>query len=147
MSKSAQQLHNEVNRAIIKCRGVYAAWSKAHNISYNTMLVLYTIREYGHCTQKQLCDSYRLPRQTMNNIFTGMRNDGILTVDKDLSCGREKAFVLTEQGSIYAENLLRSLNELEAKAAERMGEEKLCAMTKLVLEYDDIMAECLAESE
>ncbi|MBE6851818.1 MAG: MarR family transcriptional regulator, partial [Ruminococcus sp.] len=44
MNQKTHQLLNDVNRAIIKFRGVYSAWSKKHGISYNEMLVLYTIR-------------------------------------------------------------------------------------------------------
>ena len=42
------------------------------------MLVLYTIREFGFCTQKQICDSYLLPRQTVNHVISEMKKDGIL---------------------------------------------------------------------
>ena len=34
----------EINRAVIKFRGVYSVWSKKHGISYNEMLVLYSGR-------------------------------------------------------------------------------------------------------
>ena len=36
-----------INCAIIKFRGVYSLWSKKHGISYNEMLVFYTIRDQG----------------------------------------------------------------------------------------------------
>ena len=52
MNKKTHQLLNDVDRAIIRLRGVYSAWSKKHGISYNEMLVLYTIRDNGYCTQK-----------------------------------------------------------------------------------------------
>ena len=88
--KTLKQL-NDVNRAIIKFRGIYSAWSAEHNISYHEMLVFYTIREKGYCIQKQICDSYLLPRQTMNNVITALRKNGILTVSEEYSIGREKA--------------------------------------------------------
>ncbi len=45
MNSQTLKLLQDVNRAIIKFRGVYSAWSKKHGISYNEMLVLYTIRD------------------------------------------------------------------------------------------------------
>ena len=70
MNKESLKAVNDINRAIIKARGIYSEWSARHGISYHEMLVLYTIREFGFCTQKQICDSYLLPRQTMNNVIT-----------------------------------------------------------------------------
>ena len=98
MDQPAKELWDQINRAIIKYRGVYAAWSKKHAISYNEMLVFYTIRDSGFCTQKQICDSYLLPRQTMNHVFAKLCADGIIEVSAVYSAGREKAFVLTERG-------------------------------------------------
>ena len=60
MDKKKQQLFDGINRAIIKFRGIYSEWSNRPGISYNEMLVLYTIRESGFCTQKQICDNYLL---------------------------------------------------------------------------------------
>ena len=81
MEYKIQKLYDQVNQAIIRCRGVYSMWAKNNNVSYNRMLVLYTIREFGFCTQKQICDSYLLPRQTVNHVISEMKKDGILVAD------------------------------------------------------------------
>lgn len=47
MKSETLKLLNDINSAIIKFRGIYSAWSYEHGISYNEMLVLYTIREQG----------------------------------------------------------------------------------------------------
>ena len=139
MDKEALRLLGDMNQAIIKFRGVYSAWSKKHNISYNEMLVLYTIRDNGFCTQKQICESYLLPRQTMNYVMNDMRARGLLAVsrDNDLThrAGREKRFVLTEKGKEYAGPLLDSLTKIERQAVERIGREHLRAMADSVLTY------------
>ena len=49
-----------------------------YNISYNEMLVLYTLREFDFCTQKQIYDSYMLPRQAMSYTNSFMRANEIL---------------------------------------------------------------------
>jgi len=91
MEYKIQKLYDQVNQAIIRCRGVYSMWAKNNNVSYNRMLVLYTIREFGFCTQKQICDSYLLPRQTVNHVISEMKKDGILVTDPEKSTGKEKA--------------------------------------------------------
>lgn len=145
MDKQVLLLLNNVNRSIIKFRGLYSAWSLANQISYNEMLVLYTLREHGFCTQKQICDSYLLPRQTMNHVIANMRRDGILEIDEQRCVGREKAFVLTEKGEQYATPLLESMNAFEKRAVELLGSEKLEVLTELMLEYDQALQKALKE--
>ena len=136
MDRQTKELWAQINHAIIKFRGVYAAWSKKHKISYNEMLVFYMIRDNGFCTQKQICDSYLLPRQTMNHVFARLCAGGIIEVSAEYSDGREKAFVLTGSGQTYTEPLIESLNRVEEKAIQLMGAERIKVMTELVQEFD-----------
>jgi len=145
MKAETLTLLNEVNRAIIKFRGIYSKWSNLHGISYHEMLVLYTIREKGYCTQKQICDSYILPRQTMNNVITGMRNNGLLELSSKYSKGREKAFVLSAKGELYADPFLVSLDTVESDAVKLLGANKLQALTDLLIEYDEALSKALEE--
>ena len=147
MEYKIQKLYDQVNQAIIRCRGVYSMWAKNNNVSYNRMLVLYTIREYGSCTQKQVCDSYMLPRQTVNHVISEMKKDGILVADPEKSTGKEKALVLTPEGERYSEKLLYSLSRMEERAAKRLGEDKIRRMTELFMEYDQILEEALEETD
>lgn len=142
-----QQLHNSVNHAIIKCRGVYSRWAKACGVSYNRMLVFYTIRDTGYCTQKQMCDQYLLPRQTMNNIVAALCREGLLAEDPTRRQGREKAYVLTASGAEYSARHLASLNAMEDRAAQLFGAERIQAMADLALEYDRALETALEEME
>ena len=145
MDQQTKALWDQITRAIIKYRGIYAAWSKQHAISYNEMLVFYTIRDEGFCTQKQICDSYLLPRQTMNHVFAKLYAEGIIEVSAGHSVGREKAFVLTEQGRAYAVPLIESLNRMEEKAVGLMGNDQLRAMKELVQTFDVALNTALEE--
>ena len=146
MEKNKQKLFDDVNRAIIKFRAIYFEWSRRHNISYHEMLVLYTIRENGYCTQKQICDNYLLPKQTIHNIISNMRENGILIYDESLSVSREKVFVLSEKGREYAAPFLESLDLVESGAMEILGKEKLNKLIGLLLEYDMALNKALNES-
>jgi len=139
------KLLNDINSAIIKFRGIYSAWSHEHGISYNEMLVLYTIREQGYCTQKQICDNYLLPRQTINHVFMGLREQGILQYSKEHSVGKEKAYILSGHGKEYAMPFLESLDVVETRAIELLGEDKIEMLTGLLLEYDAVLNCALEE--
>lgn len=146
MDRNRFYLLGKLNQAVIQLRGIYSAWSGSRNISYNEMLVLYTIREKGFCVQKQLCDSYLLPRQTINHVIGSLRRDGILQISETHRLGREKAFVLTPKGERYARPLLDALDDLETRALELFGDEKLDALTSLMLEYVRALGQSLEES-
>lgn len=143
MDQESLKLLAEINRAVIQFRGLYAAWSKEHGISYHELLVLYTIRDQGFCTQKQICDSYLLPRQTMNHVILDLRRRGLLELNPDYCVGREKAFVLSEQGKQYAEPLLEALNQMEMQALEAFGVKNIRSMVKAVLSYDQALQKAM----
>lgn len=145
MNKQTHELLDNVNRAVIKVRGVYSSWSKKHGIGYNEMLVLYTLRDNGFCSQKMICDSYLLPKQTVNNVIMGMVKDGRLIASPENDSGREKAYVLSEKGREYAKPLLASLNRFEEKAVRTMDRERIRLMTELLLEYNGVLNAALAE--
>lgn len=81
-----------------------------YNISYNEMLVLYILREFDFCTQKQIYDSYMLPRQAINYTILFMRANEIF-----------------------------ELIILEERTVKAMSKDKISTMTKLVLEFNNIL--------
>ncbi len=146
MEDESLKLLAEINHAVIKFRGVYSTWSKKHGISYNEMLVLYTIRDNGFCTQKQICDSYLLPRQTMNYVINDMKKRGLLTISETDCIGREKVFILTEKGETYAKPLLESLSNIEIQAIELIGAEKIRTLAESVLSFDTALNKAMEEN-
>lgn len=147
MDQKSLKLLAEINRAIIQFRGLYAAWSKEHGISYHELLVLYTIRDQGFCTQKQICDSYLLPRQTMNHVILDLRKRGLLELSPKHCIGREKAFVLSKQGKRYAEPLVEALDRMEMQALEAFGTQNMQAMVQAVLSYDKALEHAMKACE
>lgn len=139
MDQEFLQLLADINCAVIQFRGLYAAWSKKHGISYHELLVLYTLRDQGFCTQKQICDSYLLPRQTINHVILDLRERGFLELSPRHCLGREKAFVLSEAGQQYASPILEALNQMETHAIQAFGPEKIREMVETVRAYDQVL--------
>lgn len=139
MEQRSLRLLNELNQRIIQWRGMYSQWAGEHGVSYHELLVLYTIREKGYCTQTQICRSYLLPRQTIHNVISGMRRRGLLALSGQHAAGREKAFVLTGEGAAYAAPLLQAMDEFETQALQRVGAEKLEGLNALLQEYSEAL--------
>lgn len=135
----------DINCAVIRFRGLYSAWSKEHGISYHELLVLYTIRDQGFCTQKQICDNYLLPRQTMNHVILDLRERGLLEPRPEQSAGREKAFVLSDKGRQYAAPLLEALGRMEAQAVQAFGRERVRNMVDMICGYHDVLKDSMDE--
>ena len=146
MNREKQRIFENLDRAIIKVRGIYSEWANKWGISYHEMLVLYSIRETGFCTQKQICGNYLLPKQTVHHVITILREEGILEYDEVHSRGREKAFALSEKGRQYAAPFLQSLNDVEERALELLGAENLEMITELLLKYDRALNQAVEES-
>ena len=136
----------EANLAIIKFRGAYARWSALHHMNYNEMLVLYTIRESGYCTQKQICTDFLLPAQTIHNVISGMRRAGLLRICEEHCSGHEKAFVLTEAGQAYAQPVMDNLLAVEEDAIAAMGTEKLQAIASLMTAYNEALIHAMQKN-
>ena len=143
MNTGIQSILTETNQSVIKYRGMYARWASSHRIKYNEMLVLYTINESGYCMQKQLCDSYHVPRQTINNTISSMRKNGLICVSKKNCKGREKAFVLTDEGKAYATPLMQELSSKEEMAIMQMGVDRLKELCTLLNEYHKALDEAM----
>lgn len=133
------QLVVDVNQAIIKIRGAYAAWAKAHQINYHELLVLYSIRDMEVATQKKVCDSYFLPKQTVNNVVVSMKNRGYVELEAREGLGKEKAIVLTEEGRKYFDRIMEKLDECELQSVNEIGAAQLKNMIEIAERYGEIL--------
>mgnify|MGYP003294453745 CR=1 FL=1 len=147
MNKKPQQLSVAVDNAVVKYRYAYSIIAKKFDISYNEMLVLYTLRENGCCTQKQICESYFAPKQTINNVITNMKNRGYLQQSSGLSIGREKVLVLTDCGKQFADSFFETLKIVEKKTVAAMGAENVEKLAQLLYQFDNQLLCSLKEME
>ena len=47
---------------------LYREWAKAHDVSYFELLVILSLTE-GPCSQKEICQKWQIPKQTVNSIL------------------------------------------------------------------------------
>lgn len=145
MDRQLLKLLSDINCAVIRYRGLYSSWAREHGISYHELLVLYTIREAGFCTQKQICDSYLLPRQTINHVILDLRARGLLELSPEHCAGREKAFALSRAGEQYAAPLLDALNKMETQAIDDFGRDSVRRMVETVSAYSNVLQSAMAQ--
>ena len=149
MSCSLQKSIQNIDISTIQFRGVYSAWSFEHNISYLDMLILHTISDEGYCTQKGIGDKYLFSRQTVHDALTRLHEKGYIKISQKFTNGRDPmlmAFVMTDKGQSYAAPLLSSLEEIEHKAANVLGSEKLDILSELLSEYTNALRDAVHDA-
>lgn len=113
----------KVNIAISGTLNLYRIWAKKNHINYNALLILYTLDDYEVCTQKQICECWALPKQTVHGILLDFEKKNYITITDNIKNKRERLVTFTKEGKVYARSLLEPLQKMEEKAMEKMGDE------------------------
>lgn len=143
MTTEKRELLNGVNSGIIRIRGAYAAWCSANGLNYYVMLVFYSLIYDKLRTQKEICDAYRIPKQSLNNVITTLHREGYLELVPGEKNRREKILMLTEKGQAYAEEKMSSLKDMEEESIRLMGEEDMKTMIRLSARYSEILEDLM----
>lgn len=115
----------EFGRSIYRVDGFYAEYAKKCNVKENLLWILYALNDGKEHSQKEICDSWDLPRSTVNTIMKELENDDYVMLNQIKGEKRELNVVLTLKGKEYADNLLSELYEIERKTYERLKSHKV----------------------
>ena len=147
MDKNTKKLLSDVNLAIIKIRSAYNAWTRKNNLNYFEMMIFYTMADIENCTQKTIYESYMLPKQSVNNVVTRLKNQGYIFLEPSPDSQREKILRFTPEGKEYAKKMMQPLSEIEEESVLEMGREKIDMMTRLADEYGEILQKLVINDE
>lgn len=130
-----------VNAALSNTLDLYRTWAKKYDLSYNALVVLYTLDEYKTCTQKQICEWWALPKQTVHGILLDLDKKGYLIMTENAENKRERLVSFTESGSEFASSILKQLHQMEERVMEKLGEEKRDRLIECNTEYYELLKE------
>lgn len=131
----------QVNIALSGTLDLYRLWAKKHNLNYNALVILYTLDEYKTCTQKQICQWWALPKQTVHGILVDFEAKGYITIGTNIENKRERLVSFTETGKTFALSVLSNLHQMEERAMEKLGEEKRKQLVMTNSEYYQLLKE------
>lgn len=118
---------------------IYEEWAKKYGLSYYELLVLLSLWEGKEpCTQKQICEQWTLPKQTVHSTLRNFRERGWISFHVLENDRRNKGVCFTPSGSVFAGEVMEALQALECRVWERLGEEKgnaLLESTSLYVTY------------
>ncbi|MCJ7856065.1 MarR family winged helix-turn-helix transcriptional regulator [Lachnospiraceae bacterium NSJ-143] len=130
-----------MNSSIRKTNAIYGQWAKKFGLSFNSLMVLYTIDETPGCTQKQISQSWLIPKQTVHTILMDFSRKGYIEFNTDNDDRREKTVRFTENGRRYASSILSRLYYIEEMAMEKLGEETRFQLVDSNIKYCDTLIE------
>lgn len=130
-----------INIALSGTLDLYRIWAKKHQLNYNTLVILYTLNDYKECTQKQICDWWALPKQTVHGILLGFEKKGYITITANAEDKRERLITFTESGEIFASSILEKLHQMEENAMYKLGDEKRKQLIESNTKYYELLKE------
>lgn len=130
-----------VNIALSGTLDLYRIWAKKHQLNYNALVILYTLNDYEKCTQKQICEWWALPKQTVHGILLDFEKKGYITITASTKNKRERLIAFTENGEIFASSILNRLYQMEENAMHKLGEEKRKQLIESNTKYYELLKE------
>ncbi|MBE6865548.1 MAG: winged helix-turn-helix transcriptional regulator [Oscillospiraceae bacterium] len=134
----------DINMSVNQIKGSLVQMAKKYDVNYHEMVLMYHLYRNGDCTQKQLCDYYLLPKQTVNNIVMAMKGAGNIDWYFTATNKKEKVLTITEKGMDYISSLVLSMNSTEETIENIMGAEKMSTLVELLGEYNSIIKASIA---
>ena len=130
-----------VNIALSGTLDLYRICAKKHQLNYNALVILYTLNDYKKCTQKQICEWWALPKQTVHGILLDFEKKGYITITASTKNKRERLIAFTENGEIFASSILNRLYQMEENAMHKLGEEKRKQLIESNTKYYELLKE------
>lgn len=131
----------QVNIALSSTLDLYRIWAKKHGLNYNALVILYTLYDYKGCTQKQICEWWALPKQTVHGILMDFEKLGYITITVSTESKRERIVDFTEEGLEYASSILKQLHQMEENAMYKLSDEQRNQMIQCNTKYYEALKE------
>lgn len=128
-----------VNAALSGTMDLYRLWAKKCNLNYNALLVLYTLDDYGICTQKQICEWWALPKQTVHGILLEFEKKGYLKTTTNTANKRERLITFTEEGKDFSNSILSKLHLMEERAMKELDPQRRQQLVDCNTEYYQLL--------
>lgn len=122
-----------------QANGLYSSWAASRNINYYLLFVLYALDGQKTMTQKKICICTGLTKQTVNSVIRSLKEDGYIELVSGCEDRREKQIILTAKGIDYSREMIAPLRELERRALQNMGSERVQQMINDIALFNTLL--------
>lgn len=146
MEQSTQQQIEQFHTQIKEFISVYRDAAAKHSISENEFWVWQTlISESGEHTQQELCNTWSLPKQTVNSIIAHMILKKYARLERKPGV-KYKIIRLTEEGRKYGQALIDPIRQAEQRAFLQMSAQEFEQLIANLQKYIGIIRYELANA-
>lgn len=125
----------ELCYAINATNAVYGKLAKKLGISYNALMILYSIEENKNCTQKHICEELQFSKSTVHSILLDFIKKGYMYLELSKDNKKEKIIYLTPKGEEYLNKIMSKVHSIEIRAMEKLGENLRKQLVKSSIEF------------
>lgn len=118
----AKKFFYEFGREFYKIDAYYAAFAKKSGVQPRLLWVLYALNDGEAHTQKEICDTWILPRTTVNTVVKELESQKYVVLSRIKGKKREMNVMLTEEGKAYANEKLARLYDIENRVFDCLSE-------------------------
>jgi len=121
-----------------ECDELYEAWSKKYNLTFNKVMIISSLYEDELCTQKNICEKWLIPKQTVNTFLKELESKKYIEFSSSKDDKRNKEIKLTSLGKEYVDGIITNLKEVEISTLKEMGIDKIKELTSSFEIYNSI---------
>ncbi len=111
---TSKEFFYDFGRLIYQIDNIYEQYGKQSGLnSPNLLWILYALNDGKIHTQKSICEEWQIPRTTANTIIKELEEKKLISLSHINGTRREMAIYLTNEGKIFADEILSKLYEKE----------------------------------
>lgn len=114
----------------------YHTWSRQQGVHYSQLAVLHTLLRHPKSTQKQICELWALPKQTISTVCKQYVDEGVIAFAQ-AEDKREKRLSLTAKGRRLARPIVARLEAMDRQVFAAFGQARA---ERLVKELGELVA-------
>ncbi len=138
MDKSKLQNYSDkLWQVHIAVSGFYNEYAKLAGITLAELKVLGILKKEENPTQKKITQLTYLPKQTVNAIIKSFQKKNYIEIIESKADKRSKVISYTEEGKIFADNIISKAKEVEFNALNSIGEDRIKALLEAITMYKD----------
>lgn len=136
MEDSIEKQLELLNQQAKELSAIYHAAAGKFGISDGEFWVWYALLVLpGEHSQQSICDTWSLPRQTVNSIVSNMVKKEFVHLEAIPGTRNRKVIRLTAAGKAYGESVVKKVHEAELRTMRQMTEQERQLCTDLFGKY------------
>ena len=120
---------------------LYEKWAKKHGLSYYELLVILSLADKSACKQKDICQVWQLPKQTVHTILKEFVQHGWVELTPCEDDRRNKTICLTPIGEKNICAIAGELQRCERAVWKKLGAERANALIEYTRRYNQYFQE------